>query len=155
MGEEPSWSEQGGQGNNPASLLPAPIPGYPALGGLGIPCACLCGSKGPSKSEPWALPVAHRFPVFLSELSPAASSHLLLCQLRLPPLIHHRGGQGSIYAAKGSLLGEGVKKEEAKMGEGHQKTGVGPEGNLNRSAGRPSEAQGGPGLGTVYEPSCF
>lgn len=83
----------------------------------------------------------------------------LACRLLSPPPlpappptpIHHRGGQGSIYAAKGSLLGEGVKKEEAKMGAGHEKTGVGPEGNFNRSAGRPSEAQGGPGLGTVYE----
>lgn len=118
-------------------------------------CLLVWFQRTMQEREPRALHVAHRFPVFLSELSPAASSHLLLCQLRLPPLIHRRGGQGSIYAAKGSLLGEGVKKEEAKMGAGHQKTEVGPEGNLNRSAGRPSQAQGGPGLGTVYKPSCF
>lgn len=148
MGEKPLWSGQGGQGNNPASLLlPVPIPGYPSLRGLGIPCACLCGSKGPSKSEPRALHVAHRFPVLLSQFLPAASSHLLLCQLRLSPLIHRRGGQGSIYAAKGSLLGEGVKKGRGKDGGRASKDQSWARGKLEQVSWEAQQGSGRPRAG--------
>ena len=87
---------------------------------------------------------------------------VLACRLLSPPPLPappptpdspQRWPELNLCCKRKSLGGKESKKEEAKMGAGHQKTGVGPEGNLNRSSGRPSEAQGGPGLGTVYEPS--